>query len=302
MKKHAHRSLYATAMASFFLIPTTHAEVQSYVFNGTLTDFYSTFFSEATNAGIDTFVLEVDVETTALLVYQDPTTKSYTNVVARFETTSSGGGGWIWTFPTPNFDEGSINAVTYNKAGDMDSLTIELDFMQSGYRYVEYVTITQQAQPFLWLGEGFPLVLSGDYQANVFYDLVAYDGENLSWQVTGEGYTTSVVGTFSDSDFDGVEDALDQCPNSNLDDTVSFGEFDSGVPNGVDADGCSLMDYYAACEAEQSEPTGFFQPTYSGTSYCEQQVGYQAYRDGLIDYTQLRTLRTTLYQYHRSGG
>lgn len=98
------------------------------------------------------------METTAFLVYQDPTTESYTNIVVRFNTSSSGGSGGIWTFPTPNFDEGSINAITYSKAGDMDSLTMELDFMQSGYRYVENVTITQQAQPFLWLGEGFPML------------------------------------------------------------------------------------------------------------------------------------------------
>lgn len=50
----------------------------------------------------------------------------------------------------------------------------------------------------------------------------------------------------ADSDGDGVSDALDACPGSDLSPTV-VGSCDSGVPNHLDASGCSILDRIDAC-------------------------------------------------------
>jgi len=45
-----------------------------------------------------------------------------------------------------------------------------------------------------------------------------------------------------DSDGDGVQDPVDTCPDSALELTVVIGNCDSGVPNEVQEDGCTLAD------------------------------------------------------------
>ncbi|CAB0151244.1 hypothetical protein PSI9734_01657 [Pseudidiomarina piscicola] len=101
-----------------------------------------------------------------------------------------------------------------------------------------------------------------------------------------------------DADEDGIADTDDLCGASILDETAMFGPFNSGVPNYIDADGCSIMDHYAACEAEEEEapssPWGWFQPVYSGPSSCERQVSYSLVDAGVIDYTEARMLRNAL--------
>lgn len=94
-----------------------------------------------------------------------------------------------------------------------------------------------------------------------------------------------------DADGDGIADADDQCPSTVESDTVWFDGVNSGVTNHVDANGCAISDHYASCEVE-AQGGGLM--GYSGPSYCETQMGYQLYRDGLIDYTELRMLRNAL--------
>ncbi|WP_126775150.1 hypothetical protein [Pseudidiomarina sediminum] len=94
-----------------------------------------------------------------------------------------------------------------------------------------------------------------------------------------------------DADGDGIADADDQCPATLEGDTVWFDGVNSGVTNHVDANGCAISDHYASCEAE-AQSGGLM--GYSGPSYCETQMGYQLYRAGLIDYTELRMLRNAL--------
>ncbi len=115
-------------------------------------------------------------------------------------------------------------------------------------------------------------------------------------------------GLVVDDDNDGVEDDVDSCEMSLLDETVLFdGWHDSGVTNYVDANGCTVMDHYAACEEDQEEQevnrfsrrSSFF---YSGPSYCEKQVAYDLVRDGVIDYSEARALRDALYYASRSNG
>lgn len=124
-----------------------------------------------------------------------------------------------------------------------------------------------------------------------------------------EGYMAGMATNISygdlDSDGDGVADAVDKCSPSVLTETVEFGWIDTGVVNAVGDDGCSLMDRYAKCEAdaeEVSSPFSWFRPVYSGPSYCEKQVAYQAVTEGLIGYSEARVLRGELYNFYRSGG
>ncbi len=111
-----------------------------------------------------------------------------------------------------------------------------------------------------------------------------------------------------DADGDGVFDRLDTCPNSLTDETVIFdGWYNSGVTNYVDESGCTIMDRYAACEAEQEEQefsrfSRRISSFYSGPSYCEKQVAYGLVSDGLIDYSEARALRDALYHASRSNG
>ncbi|MBY6063703.1 hypothetical protein [Pseudidiomarina sediminum] len=94
-----------------------------------------------------------------------------------------------------------------------------------------------------------------------------------------------------DADGDGVTDADDQCPATVESDTVWFDGVNSGVANHVDANGCAISDHYASCDAE-AQSSGLL--AYSGPTQCEMMMGYQLYRDGLIDYTELRMLRNAL--------
>lgn len=94
-----------------------------------------------------------------------------------------------------------------------------------------------------------------------------------------------------DADGDGIADADDQCATTIASDTVWFDGVNSGVTNHVDANGCAISDHYASCDAEQPSSSFF---SYSGPTQCEMLMGYQLYREGLIDYTELRMLRNAL--------
>ncbi|RUO62551.1 hypothetical protein [Pseudidiomarina insulisalsae] len=308
MKHYKNKLLLSCAALPLLCIEAAQAEQQTYIFNGILTQFDSTFFSQAANDSMDQFTLTLIVETTAVLVYADPETEVYTDAVIRFDTGSSGPNGGVWTFPTPTFHQGSINEISYSKTGGIDELTVQLDFEQQSWRYVEYLTVTQASTPFIGLNGTFPGVLNGQYEVSVSYEAQEFQGETMTWRVAGQGFTTSVIGTLFDSDFDGVTDEIDLCPASIKDETVVFnGWYDSGVPNYVDESGCTIMDHYAVClveEEEEQEPSRFswVQPTYSGPSYCEKQVAYGLVSDGVIDFSESRTLRRALYDAYRSGG
>lgn len=110
--------------------------------------------------------------------------------------------------------------------------------------------------------------------------------------IYAEGVTHTVTVTRIDEDSDGVR-ADDQCPASILGGTVSVNGIETGVDNVLNSSGCTIMDAYAACAAEQGEG-GMMFGSYRGPSYCEQQVAYDFYGEGLIDYTEVRMLRLAL--------
>ena len=52
-------------------------------------------------------------------------------------------------------------------------------------------------------------------------------------------------GVLADSDGDGIPDDEDNCPNSDLSDTVVIDGCDSGVANTLLSDGCTIADLIA---------------------------------------------------------
>jgi len=59
--------------------------------------------------------------------------------------------------------------------------------------------------------------------------------------------TTTTITQENDTDGDGVPDAEDKCPESNLDETIIIGKCDSGVINQRFEDGCTMSDLIAGC-------------------------------------------------------
>ncbi|MBY6063665.1 hypothetical protein [Pseudidiomarina sediminum] len=108
------------------------------------------------------------------------------------------------------------------------------------------------------------------------------------------GISETITVNLTDHDEDGII-AGDACPMSNLATMVSLNGTTTPIQNRLGENGCTIMDVFAACEAEQSEQqTGFFQPAYRGSSYCETQAVYSLYRDGVINYNEVRILRSAL--------
>lgn len=94
-------------------------------------------------------------------------------------------------------------------------------------------------------GPGFTF----DQNADATYDisLTALDGDG---NVVASTAIKVIVGTGgeADSDLDGVCDGDDLCPDSNIAPTVVLGDCDTGVPNRVNADGCTISDLLEACD------------------------------------------------------
>ena len=60
-----------------------------------------------------------------------------------------------------------------------------------------------------------------------------------------------------DADNDGVADAVDACPNSNLNSTVVIDSCNSGVPNTLSANGCTIADQVQQCAVSATDHGGF---------------------------------------------
>ena len=75
--------------------------------------------------------------------------------------------------------------------------------------------------------------------------------------MTVTGLRFSAIAEFLDKDDDGVDDFNDSCPNSDVSPMVVIDGCDSGVPNTVFDDGCSISDQVAEC-AEGAKNHGKF--------------------------------------------
>lgn len=76
----------------------------------------------------------------------------------------------------------------------------------------------------------------------------------IGWTQPG---ATAKGGKVPDADGDGVPDSIDQCPNSDLRPTVMIGNCNSGVPAGLDVDGCTINDLIARIAASTNDHSEF---------------------------------------------
>lgn len=129
-------------------------------------------------------------------------------------------------------------------------------------------------------------------EPNRFVTLFTTFSSNEQHQLLFRIASPTLTYSLSDDDNDGVANGADLCTATAADTTVVIDGIDSGVTNHVDTDGCAISDHFAACEAEQ-QSVPFL--AYRGPTMCETGVMYDAYRNGLIDYMELRQLRATLY-------
>jgi hypothetical protein len=86
-----------------------------------------------------------------------------------------------------------------------------------------------------------------------------------------------------DSDGDGVPDDTDECPNSDLSPTVVIDGCDSGVPNTLFADGCTISDLIAHCAAGANNHGQFVSCVAQLTTALRQQGVITGKQKGAID-------------------
>jgi hypothetical protein len=65
------------------------------------------------------------------------------------------------------------------------------------------------------------------------------------------------IGWFPDADLDLVDDAVDECPGSDLRATVFVGRENTGVANAFFANGCTIADLIANVRADAKNHGGF---------------------------------------------
>lgn len=115
----------------------------------------------------------------------------------------------------------------------------------------------------------FPSALLGDDERFNYALHSAFGGSSgANERAPDAGYVTSTRNALAlfagipwckdgDADGDGVPNGADQCPDSDLMSTVVIGACDSGVPNRVLPDGCTIVDMISSCR-EASRNHGQF--------------------------------------------
>ncbi|MBI1826531.1 MAG: hypothetical protein HY287_00720 [Planctomycetes bacterium] len=106
-----------------------------------------------------------------------------------------------------------------------------------------------------WIPVTTPIAPPGRHGHDMVYDAIRQEvvlfggdlGPLSNWIVSGQTWTLTESET--DSDHDGIPDADDQCPDSDLNATVVISACNSGVNNHLFDSGCSMMDEIAQCQA-----------------------------------------------------
>lgn len=188
-----------------------------------------------------------------------------------------------YSFNTIHYNSNNVNYIAYFNLSD--NLVSPL-FVQPMGDYPMFQTVTNQPNALF-----SSLIISGPATGNA-WATINLNVHTLSYEPI-------------DDDGDGVLNEFDLCSTSLTDETVWFdGWYDSGVTNVVDADGCTVMDHYAACAVEEESNTTIrrFRSFFTGPSYCEKQVAYGLVADGTIDYATARQLRDALYYSAQHSG
>ncbi|MBY6063666.1 hypothetical protein [Pseudidiomarina sediminum] len=209
-----------------------------------------------------------------------------------------------------NVDHMTYSLLSVTPSGEIVSrIDRRYDFAAN---YPSSLTFREEQQRITWAGQGYwyhpRIIFSGNgdalfklsSQSPIIFDdpsaiFVTFRQnlrQNFFYFFNGQADAIRIFRV--DADGDGIKEN-DACEFSNLDEWVTVNDHTTGVSNKLDNQGCTLMDHFQACQPTPSEDDFIlFQPTYSGSSYCEQQVVYGAYRAGVIDYTEVRMLRLAL--------
>ena len=295
---------YALACGALLLSTSAFAQDrQTVIFEGGAVQDYEvfTYYPNAV-----TYNVVVEFDPTATLVSDSGTSKTYANAVTYFNVELVDAQGNVLAGPSVAWDIDTMGAnitpnVTFRNESYGDYLSFDINV---GQGEIGHWIDLAGAQGTLYSDfSGFPQFTTGPSTASVDYIHLAM---TQSWNPHFDVYgpLTSISYLVEDTDGDGLADNVDACVASNLDETVAFGGwYETGVTNYMDESGCSIMDHYAACEAESEStaPAGPVFSSFAGPSYCETSVGYSLQGEGVIDYTESRMLRNALYNYHRSG-
>lgn len=278
------------------------SEVHHYIIEGDVTEFEASFFEAERNQRIEQFQIDAELE------FRDDNfpyidtfdTQAYNGALVKLEGTFSGDAIQFISGHPSYFPGANYNRSVFSKANGTEDVTFQVQYQENGRTVTLGYTMTQVIEPLVNLTRAYPQLFAGSYRANASYFGSVVDAQQqVVSEVSMQGVVRRISALLGDTDGDGVDDAVDACMYSIQGGEVALGPFNSGVDNVMGGDGCSLVDRYMACQADEYD-AGAPWLSYSGPSYCEQQVAYDAYREGMIDYTEVRLLRTMVNQYHRS--
>ena len=296
---------YALACGALMLSASAYAQeaTRTIEFSGDVIGFYDALWE----TGVDNYRVTLEVNESAVPVSQSATQISY-------------GPEYIVSTKLEYFDAEGMEVLfdggfTVSGPSQYGNLTYYREASSNEYVLFYFEGIEGNVSIYFYGPHGSlfssfsasPTFHEAPEQASIsshFYALVD-GGQGSYYHDDPNGTLLSVGASIADSDGDGVADDVDVCTSSNLDETVAFGGwYETGVTNYMDESGCSIMDHYAACEAESEStaPAGPVFSSFAGPSYCETSVGYSLQGEGVIDYTESRMLRKALYNYQRSGG
>ncbi len=308
------RLLKTFGAAAILLGATGCSELTEYAVQGYVDDFDASDYTPAQEQAIQNFTIYFTLNEGAPVQVVAPEYERSESAIRYFEVLSSGLNLDILSKAPANPDSASLNLTEFQRADGIDIVNLTWIFTEGSQETTFSFEMRQRNQAFITFDppmsfNSFPQLATGSYSADARYrvEVRSAESEALLSYYEGEGEVYSVSSMPGDIDDDEVLNRLDACFNSNTAENVSFDWLMTDVPNRLDESGCSIMDRYAACRAEQEQEqvritSRRFRSIYSGPSYCEKQVAYDLVSDGMIDYSEARTLRDALYQYYRSGG
>ncbi|RUO74506.1 hypothetical protein CWI80_03965 [Pseudidiomarina sediminum] len=276
----------ATATTAAYAAP---AEQQIKITSSQL-DTYS--FNEQAPATLPSAVEIILTVDTSVLGYLTPGFNEFTNATTDIDITffDDAGGVLAWDWPLQhslNVDAGEMSTVQARFGGSFNAFTAGI--LETNYDGFVFEIVQGEGFNLFADNSGFPVLTEASVEqpGNFMLALSEVAATYPSYQLIFDSGTIAYMS--ADADGDGITDADDQCAATEVSETVVFDGINSGVTNSVDANGCSIMDRYAACQVPQSDML-----FYSGPTQCEMMMGYQLYREGVITYTELRMLRNAL--------
>ncbi len=306
------KSLFIFTALAGLATATSHAQswTDTVTIDGRLTGLSNSFQGEQTLDSEATFKAIIELDRNGSFYFENSTVRQFDDAVISVSVELRDAQGMLIETPVPtNCDETTFvtdtnsNAYLYFTDGAATSGTYGIEGGDMNGRYLGCSPrLAELVADLFPENVYFPIPNAGDYESSFAMTVMNGEpGRGIMMDISGvaESITVETI----DSDGDGVGDFSDACVSVNSETVVFEGWHDSGVTNHTDAQGCTIMDAYAACTMEEEEAPRFTRRSfsfYSGPSYCEKQVAYGLVSDGMIDFGEARALRDALYFAHRN--